>query len=468
MRQIDRAVAAVESHPIPAVVFTLVGLAVAAGAVVVLRKALRAARRHVITAEQAGTVVAAAIATGVSAQGMWVFFDESLHLPASLRVMFFSFLEIMVITSALRARAAQRAGGSAGVDGVAMWVLTCLSAVLAATDADNLGTLLIRLSAPLVAAWGWERSMALERRRAGHFRGINWRLTPERILIRLGLADPTDRTPSEVATQRRLIGVALAHDRVRTLLDSGARGRRVERAKRGLQKAMRDAVEEGGLITEQGQRTVLLDTIAILSSTSALLEMRLPNPWEARDPAPATEESASTNGHHPPIATAVTSENGHNGHHAPAHNGQPIVTLENEARPHNGNPVDDPAPDDATPPEPTAPISNGHNGFDRAPETNGHNPFGHDAPADPYPTAELRLPSGDSAARQLRRDPDVRARVRELYAANLPLTEIAAQVGISRRTVGRIVADLHDQPGRPDQEDPDTVAHNGSGELSHA
>src|ERR1700746_2038033 len=108
----------------------------------------------------------------------------------------------MVLTSALRARAAQHHGRGAGVDGIAMWVLTCLSAILAATDADNLGTVLIRLSAPLVAAWGWERSMALERRRSGGLGGINWRITPERILIRLGIADPTDRTAGEAAMQR--------------------------------------------------------------------------------------------------------------------------------------------------------------------------------------------------------------------------------------------------------------------------
>jgi hypothetical protein len=153
---------------------------------------------------------------------MWVFMSDALHLTIVLRVMFFGFLETMTVTSAVRARTAQRAIGSAGADGIAMWVLTSLSAVLSASEADNLGTLLIRLSAPLVAAWGWERSVALERRlRTGHHERINWRITPERLFIRLGLADPDPgRTASDDAAQRSLIAVALAVDDARVLRDA--------------------------------------------------------------------------------------------------------------------------------------------------------------------------------------------------------------------------------------------------------
>ena len=276
MNGIDRIATNLESH------LTITVLA-ALGAVVVVWGAIwavRSARRRGLTGEQAGTLLAAAIATGVSAQGMWVFFDKSLHLTLSLRIMFFAFLEIMVLTSALRARSAQQVSGSAGIDGVAMWVLTCLSAVLAATDADNAGTVLIRLSAPLVAAWGWERSMALERRRSGALGGINWRITPERMLIRLGIADPTDRTAGEAARQRRLIDVALAADHARTLRETGAGSRRINRARRHLQRVMRRAVEDGGLVDNaRAPRTVLMDNLRILSGTGALVDLDLPSPW---------------------------------------------------------------------------------------------------------------------------------------------------------------------------------------------
>ncbi|MQY21958.1 hypothetical protein [Nocardia macrotermitis] len=276
MNGIDRIAANLESHLTITVLAVLGAVVVVVGAV----WAVRSARRRGLTGEQAGTLLAAAIATGVSAQGMWVFFDKSLHLTLSLRIMFFAFLEIMVLTSALRARSAQQVSGSAGIDGVAMWVLTCLSAVLAATDADNLGTVLIRLSAPLVAAWGWERSMALERRRSGALGGINWRITPERMLIRLGIADPTDRTAGEAARQRRLIDVALAADHARTLRETGASSRRINRARHHLQRVMRRAVEDGGLVdNSRAPRTVLMDNLRILSGTGALVDLDLPSPW---------------------------------------------------------------------------------------------------------------------------------------------------------------------------------------------
>ncbi|RMI30638.1 hypothetical protein [Nocardia stercoris] len=272
-------------HEHPAVGAGIAGLFVM-GAVVAIGSLVRAGRRHGITAERAGTLLSAALATGVSAQGMWVFFGRSLHLTLSLRIMFFAFLEIMVLTSALRARAAQQDGGSAGADGIAMWVLTCLSAVLAATDADDIGTVAIRLTAPLVAAWGWERSMALERRRSGKRDGVHWRITPERILIRLGLADPTDRTASQVATARRLVDVALAADHARTLRATGVGGRRMEGAVRKLRKSMRRAVEDGGLVdNERAPREVLLDNLRVLSGATALLDLELADPWIAEPAA---------------------------------------------------------------------------------------------------------------------------------------------------------------------------------------
>jgi hypothetical protein len=164
--------------------------------------------------------------------------------------------------------------------------------------------------------------MALERRRSGGLGGINWRITPERILIRLGIADPTDRTAGEAAMQRRLIDVALAADRTRTLSETGAGTRRVNRARRRLQRVMRRAVEDGGLV-ESGRapRAMLLDNLRILSSTGALLDLDLPNPWTTddhpdplavREPAaaalPAAASSAETSSRSagpqlPPTAT---------------------------------------------------------------------------------------------------------------------------------------------------------------------
>lgn len=286
MHHIKQWATMLENHPgVAAGALAAAGLAVVVIALVI-RWIARAIKSSKVTGDQVGTLFAAAIATGVSAQGMWVFFDKSLQLPIPLRVMFFAFLEIMVVSSALRARAAQLHGGSAGVDGIAMWVLTCLSAVLAATDAANIGTVLIRLSAPLVAAWGWERSMALERRRrTGARGGINWRFTPERLMVRWGLADPVSRTIGDAAAQRRSINVALAADHARTVRNAGASERKVRQAKQKLHRAMRLAVEDGGLVPAEGRtrQAILLDYISILYNTTALLDLEPPNPWTASD-----------------------------------------------------------------------------------------------------------------------------------------------------------------------------------------
>ncbi|WP_245401547.1 hypothetical protein [Nocardia albiluteola] len=518
---IDRFAATLQAHLATTVLAALGALVVVCGVVWVVRSA----RRRGVTGEQAGTLVAAAIATGVSAQGMWVFFDKSLHLTLSLRIMFFAFLEIMVLTSALRARSAQQVSGSAGIDGVAMWVLTCLSAVLAATDADNLGTVLIRLSAPLVAAWGWERSMALERRRSG-MGGINWRITPERMLIRLGFADPTDRTAGEAAQQRRLIDVALAADRARTLRDTGAGVRRVNRARRRLQKTMRRAVEDGGLVdNSRTPRAVLMDNLRVLSSTGALLELELPNPWtsdeELQGPpsqAPAaTRATASAPDAHPAYATpsgahaaqatlnsaAITADRSEQSWESPELQAMapmapaslpatmplPILTAQASAAHEATSSV----PEAASPAPATTAASAASSATpgpsmathetsatpDSAPTTPP------DHPTSPEPTpARLseqdatETPSGDSTAtqsgppRQYRRDPAVRDRVRDMRAANISITDIAAELGTSTRTISRILGDLDAEspetqeiPARPPLRNPAQAAvsnwHNG-------
>ncbi|WP_051192610.1 sigma-70 region 4 domain-containing protein [Nocardia jiangxiensis] len=276
----------IDKHPaVTGLVLAIIFVTVGATAIAI-RRFLRVLGRRKWTGEQIITVIAAAIATGVSAQGMWVFMGDALHLAYLPRAAFFAFLELMVIQSALRARAAQRDGGSPGVDGIAMWALTCLSAALSATEADNLGMLLLRLSAPIVAAWGWERSMALERRqRTGTRSSINWRITPERILIRLGLADPNpDRNAPDAATQHSLVAVALAVDDARAVRDSARSSvRQIRRSQERLRETMRRAATSGDLVPTEGRnnREILVDHIAVLRSASALLDLDAPNPFDS-------------------------------------------------------------------------------------------------------------------------------------------------------------------------------------------
>ncbi|GAA3096152.1 hypothetical protein [Nonomuraea salmonea] len=236
------------------------------------------------------TVVAASIATGVSAQGMWRFSGDVLGLDGPLRLLLFAFIEVAIITSAVRARRNMRENFSAGIDGIAVWALTCLTAVLSSMDARSLPEAVFRLAAPLVAAWLWERGMAIERHRIRGTGRINWRLTPERLMVRMGLAEVSDRTASEVDAHRRLTRVALAAKKAKALREGGASERKMRVALAKLDKAMDQAVEHTGLAVDPQRQEALLAQIAALYNTSALIDADPRVPWEQdaeQHPVPA-------------------------------------------------------------------------------------------------------------------------------------------------------------------------------------
>ena len=156
--------------------------------------------------------------------------------------MFCGALELAAFAEAVRAKRNMAEHHSAGVDGAAMWALAALSGVLSAWAAGSLAAAAFRVCMPLVAAWLWHRGLALERRRTGGA-VIAWRITPERVLVRLGLADPSGRTTGEAAAQRRLTILARAAKRVRVLDRPGTRALWLRRAERRLDTAMTRAVE---------------------------------------------------------------------------------------------------------------------------------------------------------------------------------------------------------------------------------
>ncbi|WP_248964443.1 hypothetical protein [Sphaerisporangium perillae] len=251
------------------------------------RAAARAYRRFAENrpAEDILTIVAASIATGVSAQGMWRFSGDVLGFDGPLRLLLFAFIEVAVITSAVRARRNMRENYSAGIDGIAVWALTSLSAVLSSLDARSLAEAIFRLAAPLVAAWLWERGMAIERVRLTGRSRIKWRITPERAMVRLGLAEVSDRTASEVDAHRRLTRVALAAKRARALREAGASDRKMRVALARLDRMMDQAVEHTGLAVDADRQEALLSQIGALYNTNALIDLRPPVPW-----APEPEE----------------------------------------------------------------------------------------------------------------------------------------------------------------------------------
>ena len=89
-----------------------------------IRRAWKARRpKEPATLADVLTWAAAGIATGVSAQGMWKFAGDVLGLDGPLRLLLFAFIEIGVVTSAVRARKNVKENYSAGIDGVAVWFL---------------------------------------------------------------------------------------------------------------------------------------------------------------------------------------------------------------------------------------------------------------------------------------------------------------------------------------------------------
>ncbi|GHE48841.1 hypothetical protein GCM10017673_58090 [Streptosporangium violaceochromogenes] len=306
MPLIDQITAFASDRPVATVIICVIGLVLIGLAYLASRAVYRAAerffQRYVAPrpAEDILTIVAASIATGVSAQGMWRFSGDVLGFDGPLRLLLFAFIEVAVITSAVRARRNMRENYSAGIDGIAVWTLTGLSAVLSSMDARSLAEAVFRLAAPLVAAWLWERGMAIERHRITGRHRINWRLTPERMLVRVGLAEVSDRTASEVDAHRRLTRVALAAKRARALRESGASERKMRVALTKLDRAMDRAVEHTGLAVDANRQEALLSQIGALYNTSALIDLSPPVPW-----APEPEEPHVTSSPALPAATVL-------------------------------------------------------------------------------------------------------------------------------------------------------------------
>jgi hypothetical protein len=232
------------------------------------------------------TRTVATIATGVSAEGMWRFTRDVLKLEGPLQIALFAFIELSMVTEAVRARRNMREHHSAGLDGIAVWALACLTAVLSSMDARQPAEAVFRLAAPLVAAWMWERGMRLERRRRLGTKGINWRLTPERLLVWLGVAEAHDRTASEVDTHRRLKRVALAAKRVHQLQSmNNPNARKVAAAVARRGRMLDKAVEHTDLATNPRTQAVLLDLATTLGGaedlTALLASARAP--WRQLD-----------------------------------------------------------------------------------------------------------------------------------------------------------------------------------------
>jgi hypothetical protein len=224
------------------------------------------------------TVVAAAMASSVAATGMWHFFSRTMHLPVWIQAVLFAFMEISVLASALRARANVARDGEAGADGLAVWVLTSASGLMSASEAASAQEALVRLGAPLVAAWLWERSMVPERRAQKAAKGtaeaaVRWLFSVKRVAVRLGLATALGADLETEDANRRIDRFVRADNRAQRAgwLTRARAAKRRDRAHARLMEQARMQADPRALYAHLG-RQAILDVLARLGGDDAVID----------------------------------------------------------------------------------------------------------------------------------------------------------------------------------------------------
>ncbi|MEQ7125337.1 hypothetical protein ABN034_12530 [Actinopolymorpha sp. B11F2] len=174
------------------------GALLIAGAAVLVWRAYRTDRLADVA-----TWFTVAIATAYSAEGMWEVAREGLDLNPWQAAGLFGVAEAAMTSEAIRARRHYKRHGRPGPHGAAVWVIATCAGVIATLNADSLVEAPVRLLVPLLAAWLWWLELTSEgiRRQVDT---ITWRLSPRRILVRLGLAEPGERDVVEVDRARRI------------------------------------------------------------------------------------------------------------------------------------------------------------------------------------------------------------------------------------------------------------------------
>jgi hypothetical protein len=210
----------------------------------------------------------AVVPTLLAAQGMILVGTGVLHLPAAFAVVLAGFLELALISSALLARAAAMDGRPTAADAAAVWVFSAVSGVFSATHEligqggwqfgpTNLLAAGVRIAAPLVAAWLWERVLVSAR------------------------LDAAARTATEVRRDRRLLSFARAAQRLERLEASGSASVAQVRRALGRADAKHVALLRRAPATDAAIRTDIQTWLAAFGCTGArYLE------WTALPPRP--------------------------------------------------------------------------------------------------------------------------------------------------------------------------------------
>lgn len=182
-----------------------------------------------------------------------------------------------------------------------MWLLTCLSAVLSVAHEltvpnPNAAVVLVRLVAPLIAAWGWERHMALERHLRGVASGVNWRITPNESSS--ASASPTPApAPPPTSTPTADSPPSPRREESPRLDDTRAAKWRQRRAMARVDRLYEEADEHAHLSGDTDLQQQLLAQVGALYNTRSLVRLTA-QPWWADDDTdtepPAGDEEPGT------------------------------------------------------------------------------------------------------------------------------------------------------------------------------
>ncbi|WP_435238229.1 hypothetical protein [Streptomyces sp. YPW6] len=245
------------------------------------------------------TYVIASIATAASLVGMWPVtraaviaagIPETLTTPVALTVL--GLLEGTIVVCGIRARANVLESGDAGVDGLGLWVAVGASSLISATEAavaapagtpagETFVTVLVRLAAPVVAGWLWERGLAPERRAARGETRLGILATYIKRLRTHLLSWAGDADADEISRRRAAARASRLSEKLRGANDEGALTWRQRWTLRRLRKALRTS----RAAHSADDRRYLLADIAASRHAQALAHVATPSPWE---PAEAT------------------------------------------------------------------------------------------------------------------------------------------------------------------------------------
>lgn len=164
--------------------------------------------------KRTGTI-AVALATAFASEGMWEVARESLHLDWYIALVLFAMFEIVMVNQAQTARYKLRLNppGNARKHMTFVWLMAAASGVTASLNADDGVEFVLRLIAPSVAAGIWWTSLTADGI-AKTPDAISWTLTPRRVLVRLGLAEPGERDVIAVDRERRIAAMTVTAHRL--------------------------------------------------------------------------------------------------------------------------------------------------------------------------------------------------------------------------------------------------------------